>query len=272
MEIAPRRAAVVLIAAAAFLGSAAVVATELAAGAGDTKLTVKANGSGTITSSDQGVFCGKAVNANDCEEEYDTAAGAPTVKLYARPGEGVSFTGWQGDCQPQADGTCDAVMDQNRDVTGNFSDGSPSPEPSASPSPSPSASASPSPSPSPNPAATPSPTPGPPIRYTLSYSRKQDIGDQDGALRLALEPRQKVSARIDCVLAIGKKKVRCLTLRRKLAKDKRVILLVGFSDSSYNAIRKALRTRSSLKSTVTVQLVAPGSPPAISDRKITIVD
>jgi hypothetical protein len=75
-------------------------------------LTVSRNGSGTgtVTSSPAGIFCG-----TDCSETYPSGT---TVFLAANPQAGSSFSGWSGACS--GTGTCQVTMNSNTVVTATF--------------------------------------------------------------------------------------------------------------------------------------------------------
>jgi hypothetical protein len=268
-RIVTRRAVVALLTAAALLAAAALAATEIATGAGSVRLRVMLNGSGAVSSNDNGINCGAA--AADCEQDYNPD-NKTTVVLSASPQQGVTFTGWSGDeCQPvpgAGSNTCQTVMDQNRDITANFSDGSPtpgpSPSPSATPSPSPSASASPSPQPS------ASPSPSPPPRYTLKYSKTQDMSEQKGRLELTMRPKKDVTLRLRCRVRIGKHDYKCRSIRRSLHAGTTYDIGLRWTSENYQAIKSALRAGRTLSANVFGTVSAPGATSAEVDRTINL--
>ena len=73
-------------------------------------LTVVRNGSGTVTSSPEGINCG-----TDCSHNYTYDTG---VTLTAVAAPGAAFTGWSGICSGTS--TCVVTMNQIRSVTANF--------------------------------------------------------------------------------------------------------------------------------------------------------
>lgn len=73
-------------------------------------LSVFKTGSGTIGSTDGGIYCG-----SDCSESY--IQGTP-VYLSADPSDGYTFSGWSGACS--GTGTCAVTMTSDRSVTANF--------------------------------------------------------------------------------------------------------------------------------------------------------
>jgi Tol biopolymer transport system component len=67
-------------------------------------------GSGTVSSSPAGIYCGPTCSA-------DYLAGT-VITLTANPGPNSTFTGWSGDCT--GTGTCQVTMDAARSVTATF--------------------------------------------------------------------------------------------------------------------------------------------------------
>ena len=78
---------------------------------GTTQLTVKVEGSGSVTSSPAGINCG-----SDCTETYDPGTG---VTLTAAPQAGTTFAGWGGACTGTST-TCTLTMSAARSVTATF--------------------------------------------------------------------------------------------------------------------------------------------------------
>lgn len=75
-------------------------------------LTVRVVGSGTVTSSPPGIDCGPD---STCSAPFPSNS---MVDLQARPQEGWTFTGWQGDCA--GTGACRVTMNRARSVVANF--------------------------------------------------------------------------------------------------------------------------------------------------------
>jgi hypothetical protein len=75
-------------------------------------VTKNGTGSGSVTGSIPGLDCG-----NDCGDDYPYGT---RLTLYADPDPGSVFSGWSGDCTPQAGGGCWAYMDTARSVTASF--------------------------------------------------------------------------------------------------------------------------------------------------------
>ena len=69
-------------------------------------------GSGTISSDPEGIFCG-----DTCSASFD---GGQEVTLTANADEGSQFTGWSGDCSNCDGETCTITMDSNKSCTANF--------------------------------------------------------------------------------------------------------------------------------------------------------
>jgi hypothetical protein len=80
---------------------------------GTTQLTVKVEGSGSVTSSPAGINCG---SGSDCTETYDPGTG---VTLTAAPQGGTTFAGWGGACTGSST-TCTLMMNAARSVTATF--------------------------------------------------------------------------------------------------------------------------------------------------------
>jgi hypothetical protein len=78
---------------------------------GTTQLTVKVEGSGSVTSSPAGINCG-----SDCTETYDPGTG---VTLTATPQGGSTFAGWGGACTGSST-TCTLTMNASKSVTATF--------------------------------------------------------------------------------------------------------------------------------------------------------
>ena len=255
-RVPPRRAVLILLVSAAFLVLGVAAATVLAA---TTTLQVSRSGSGSghVTSSPPGIDC-----PSDCSEDYDPA-NQTSVELRAAADSDSTFDGWDGDCK--GGGTCTVVMNQSRSVTASFG-GGPGPGPRPSPTPSPSASATASPQPSP----TPTPTPGPPARYTISYSRVQDIVKQKGTLRAAVTPKRDGYVRGTCSARFGKRKFACVARKVKVVAGKRKILALRFDKDDYDAIVAALRKGRSVKATLVIRVSAPGRSSSVTDRQITL--
>ncbi|MGH2862073.1 MAG: ELWxxDGT repeat protein [Solirubrobacteraceae bacterium] len=76
-------------------------------------LTISRNGvgSGTVTSSTDGIDCG-----SECSHDY---AIADTVTLQAIPGSGSTFSGWSGACSGNGP-TCTVQMTADRSITATF--------------------------------------------------------------------------------------------------------------------------------------------------------
>ncbi|MFA5348889.1 MAG: hypothetical protein WC309_00790 [Candidatus Paceibacterota bacterium] len=74
-------------------------------------LTVSRSGLGTVTSSDQKIYCGTTC-------DYDFAYGI-IVTLTATPGNGYRFAGWSGACT-NSTGTCSIAMQGPKNVTAIF--------------------------------------------------------------------------------------------------------------------------------------------------------
>jgi hypothetical protein len=74
------------------------------------ELTVAVEGSGTVTSTPEGISCGA-----DCTETYSPGA---IVVLTAEPEPFHSFAGWSGACS--GTGTCELEMTSSIDVTATF--------------------------------------------------------------------------------------------------------------------------------------------------------
>ena len=73
-------------------------------------LTVSANGSGTVTSTDRNINCPGVCG-------YGYTAGTP-VTLIANPAQGWTFAGWSGACS--GNGSCNVVVTQTLSVTATF--------------------------------------------------------------------------------------------------------------------------------------------------------
>jgi len=73
-------------------------------------LTISRTGSGTVTSSVTGVYCGL-----DCAESYNSGT---SVTLTATPDPGANFVGWSGSCS--GTGSCVVTMTAARNVTASF--------------------------------------------------------------------------------------------------------------------------------------------------------
>jgi len=73
------------------------------------------SGSGAVTSSPVGIFCGTA--GQTCTAVFDNVA---TVTLTAAPEVGTTFSGWTGDCSG-SNPICTLSMDQARNVAALFS-------------------------------------------------------------------------------------------------------------------------------------------------------
>ena len=86
-------------------------------------VTKAGSGAGSVTSSPVGISC-----PTDCTEAY---ASGTSVTLTARPGKGVAFGGWSGDCSGTSL-TCTVQMSQARSVTATFGSGGTTPPPSSS--------------------------------------------------------------------------------------------------------------------------------------------
>jgi uncharacterized repeat protein (TIGR02543 family) len=78
---------------------------------GAIQLTVKVEGSGSVTSSPSGIDCG-----SDCTETYDGVTG---VTLTAMPEGGSTFAGWGGACTGTST-TCTLTMNASKSVTATF--------------------------------------------------------------------------------------------------------------------------------------------------------
>jgi Divergent InlB B-repeat domain/Bacterial Ig-like domain (group 3) len=78
---------------------------------GAIQLTVKVEGSGSVTSSPSGIDCG-----SDCTETYDAVTG---VTLTATPQVGSTFVGWDGACAGSTT-TCTLTMNASKSVTATF--------------------------------------------------------------------------------------------------------------------------------------------------------
>ena len=79
-------------------------------------LSVTSTGSGTITSTPQGITCG--TNGTDCTESF--APGAIVI-LQASPDSGQTFLGWSGGGCQGTSSVCSVTMNQSRSVTAQFS-------------------------------------------------------------------------------------------------------------------------------------------------------
>jgi hypothetical protein len=78
---------------------------------GAIQLSVKVDGSGSVTSSPAGINCG-----SDCTETYDAVTG---VTLTAMPEGGSTFAGWGGACTGSST-TCTLTMNASKSVTATF--------------------------------------------------------------------------------------------------------------------------------------------------------
>lgn len=90
----------------------AIVLAACGGGGGGTPnvlLTVVTSGTGTVTSSPEGITCG-----TDCTHEYPQGT---LVTLTATPSDGATFAGWSGDC---TGATCVVTMDGAKSVTATF--------------------------------------------------------------------------------------------------------------------------------------------------------
>ncbi len=76
-------------------------------------VSLAGNGTGTVTSSPQGISCPGI--GGDCQEEYPQAT---RVTLTPTPADGSTFAGWGGACS--GTGACTVRMDQARSVTATF--------------------------------------------------------------------------------------------------------------------------------------------------------
>ncbi|MGA1077044.1 MAG: choice-of-anchor Q domain-containing protein, partial [Ilumatobacteraceae bacterium] len=79
-------------------------------------VTRSGSGSGTVTSSPEGIDCGST-----CTAEFATGS---TVTLTATPAAGSTFTGWSGACS--GTGTCEVTMSEARSVDAAFTADPPS--------------------------------------------------------------------------------------------------------------------------------------------------
>lgn len=82
----------------------------------DRTLTVRVEGNGSVSGN------GISVGADDTE--IATYEDGDMVTLTATANPGANFTGWSGSCTG-TDATCTVTMNQNRDVTAQFSSGAP---------------------------------------------------------------------------------------------------------------------------------------------------
>ena len=73
-------------------------------------ITEQGTGSGTVTSTPDGIICGAA-----CDPSFDSST---VVTLTATPGTGSEFEGWGGACA--GTGSCQVTMSQARNVTAFF--------------------------------------------------------------------------------------------------------------------------------------------------------
>jgi len=83
-------------------------------------VSLAGTGSGTVTSSPEGISC--SGGSGDCQEEYPQAT---RVTLTPNPGDNSTFVGWSGACS--GTGTCTVTMNQAQSVTANFDALSPPP-------------------------------------------------------------------------------------------------------------------------------------------------
>ncbi len=82
--------------------------------AGSATLHVQVSGSGTVTSSPDGIDCPSA-----CSESFDSGM---RVALTAHPAAGESFLGWGGGCSGSSS-TCTLTMDVEKIVAAKFTPG-----------------------------------------------------------------------------------------------------------------------------------------------------
>jgi len=91
---------------------------------GDTRLTVRRRGSGTVTSDPAGIVC-----PDDCRHEFPAGT---QVTLTASPDAGFEFTGWSGACSDA--GPCVVTLDVPKAAVANFAPtATPTPTPTATP-------------------------------------------------------------------------------------------------------------------------------------------
>lgn len=91
-----------------------VVVAVAATRAGSATLHVQVSGSGTVTSSPDGIDCPTA-----CSEPFDSGM---RVALTAHPARGESFLGWGGGCSGSSS-TCTLAMDVEKTVAAKFTPG-----------------------------------------------------------------------------------------------------------------------------------------------------
>ncbi len=75
-------------------------------------VTKEGEGSGTVSSNPEGIFCG-----DTCSASFD---GGEEVILTAVADEGSLFAGWSGDCEECEGATCTITMDSDKTCTANF--------------------------------------------------------------------------------------------------------------------------------------------------------
>jgi Immunoglobulin domain/Carboxypeptidase regulatory-like domain/Divergent InlB B-repeat domain len=88
--------------------------TDTSGATNELSVALPGNGSGKVSSSPVGIFCGTA--GNTCTAPFDDVA---TVTLTATPATGTTFTGWTGDCSG-SNPICTATMNQARSVSAIF--------------------------------------------------------------------------------------------------------------------------------------------------------
>ncbi len=137
-------------------GGILVGAVDVGQALTDSRLTVRVDGVGRVTSDPPGIDC--AANST-CAATFATDA---EVTLTARASEGAVFVRWGGACSGASGGACRLALDEDKSVQAVFAAGGPEPPPAPPPPPPPPPPPSPPPPPPPPPPSPPSPPPPPP--------------------------------------------------------------------------------------------------------------